>query len=271
MPSKFIWNAQAARKFCTPPLRLPIRFWATGYKWPTTTGRFPLRPPVRLWVWKRWFCWTTLPPKLWQWPKPKRKTWYKSAGKSPSNLRLKPLSARVQVWVSAVWCTAPQAGWLCQARVAIPVFRRLTIWKCWFGNTLKTNTAMFLPSVFWAAQVWAWFTRHWPNATTSNNTVWNPLKSPIRHWAEHRLFAVRLWIFSAPCWARSLPIWLWLWVRAAACICAAGLSLACWITLKLLHSAAALKTKAALKHILPPFPCMSYWANFRASSARRSH
>ncbi|KZC78278.1 glucokinase [Neisseria flavescens] len=62
--------------------------------------------------------------------KTERMTWYKSAGKSPSNLRLKPSSARVQVWVSAVWCTAPQAGWLCQARAAIPAFRRLTIWKC---------------------------------------------------------------------------------------------------------------------------------------------
>ena len=30
--AKLIWNAQAARKFCTPPLRLPIRFWATGCK-----------------------------------------------------------------------------------------------------------------------------------------------------------------------------------------------------------------------------------------------
>ena len=30
MPSKLIWNAQADRKFCTLPLRLPIRFWATG-------------------------------------------------------------------------------------------------------------------------------------------------------------------------------------------------------------------------------------------------
>lgn len=53
-------------------------------------------------------------------------------------------------------------------------------------------------------------------------------------------------------------IWLCHWVRAAACICAAGLSRACWITLKRLHSAAALKTKAALRLILPLFPCMSY-------------
>ena len=65
-------------------------------------------------------------------------------------------------------------------------------------------------------------------------------------------------IFSAPCWVRLLPIWLCHWVRAAACICAVGLSRACWITLKRLHSAAALKIKAALKLILPPFPCMSY-------------